>query len=418
VGLILLLDGQWGTDAFLIEDSSNYRLAAAAGIRQSDVMPAYIAFLRLFEALFGSDLIWPILGQAVIDSLTSVAIAGIGSALKPRLALPAGVMAALNPTQLVMASLLLTESLFLFFCTVSLWATLTWLRRPRWFPAIVVGVALGCGILTRMMLVPWALVLPLLLLAALVILRRPLSRAIVQMAAGAAVTAILVLPIAYDNQSRFGGFGLSGQGGAHSLLWLVPLVLETVDGTPHAQGAAQMQNRFAETIARESDPFARSRAMTAAAFEVLRELGPVPLAKAWVYGAAINLFSPAIILASPVRTLPRTGFFATEGADKLDKIVNFLFRNDNAFYGWLLLAGTAGTLAMRFAQARGLWRLLRSGDHMALAGMLLLAWIGFVLAVNGPIASAKYRSPAEAAFIVLLAASLPRRAEQPDADNG
>ncbi|MDP6239278.1 MAG: glycosyltransferase family 39 protein, partial [Alphaproteobacteria bacterium] len=182
VGLILLLDGQWGTDAFLIEDSSNYRLAAAAGIRQSDVMPAYIAFLRLFEALFGSDLIWPILGQAVIDSLTSVAIAGIGSALKPRLALPAGVMAALNPTQLVMASLLLTESLFLFFCTVSLWATLTWLRRPRWFPAIVVGVALGCGILTRMMLVPWALVLPLLLLAALVILRRPLSRAIVQMA--------------------------------------------------------------------------------------------------------------------------------------------------------------------------------------------------------------------------------------------
>ena len=58
-----------------------------------------------------------------------------------------------------------------------------------------------------------------------------------------------------------------------------------------------------------------------------------------------------------------------------------------------LLAGTAGTLAMRFAQARGLWRLLRSGDHMALAGMLLLAWIGFVLAGNGPIASAQDRSP-------------------------
>jgi 4-amino-4-deoxy-L-arabinose transferase-like glycosyltransferase len=410
LALVLWLHSVWGSEALLIEDSGKYRGAAEAGLRHADVMPAYIAFLRAFAALFDPSPLWSVLGQAVIDSVTCIIIAGIAATVLPRLAVTAGVMAALNPTQIVMASMVLTESLFLFFCALSLWAALAWLRRPGWVLAIAIGLALGLGILTRVMLLPWALVLPLLLVPACLILRRPVMRSLPQTLAGAIAGACLVLPIAYDNESRFGGFGLSSQGGAHALLWLVPLVMETVDGTPHAEGAAQMQARFAETIASDGDPFSRSRAMTAAASEALGELGPVPLAKAWAYGAAINLFSPAIILAGPVRTLPRTGFFATEGDSKLDKIVTFLFHNDNATYAWLLLIGAAGTFALRLGQARGLWRLLRSGDRMALAStLLLLAWIGFVLTINGPIASAKYRSPAEAAFVVLLAAGLPRR---------
>jgi 4-amino-4-deoxy-L-arabinose transferase-like glycosyltransferase len=406
LAVIALLYGLWGPEALLIEDSGAYRMAAAEGLRRADMVPIYLGFLRAF----GADPLWPVLGQAVIDSLTCLVIAGMATTLAPRLAAPAGVIAALNPTQLVMTSLVLTETLFLFFCALALWAALAWLQQPRWRLAFAIGLVLGLGILTRVMLLPWALVLPALLLAALMIARRPVTPALPQIAAGGAVVACLVLPIAYDNEERFGGFGLSSQGGTHALLWLAPLVLESADGTSHAEGAARMQERFAETIAGDGDPFARSRAMTAAAFEALAELGPLPLAKAWAYGAAINLFSPAIILASPVRTLPRTGFFATEGEGKLDKIVTFLFRNDNATYAWLLLLGAMGTLVLRLGQVWGLWRLLRSGDRAVLASaLLLLAWIGFVLAINGPIASAKYRSPAEAAFVVLLAAGLPRR---------
>ncbi|MDP6952434.1 MAG: glycosyltransferase family 39 protein [Alphaproteobacteria bacterium] len=412
LAVIFLLHGLWGSEALLIEDSGAYRVAAAEGLRRADVMPGYLAVLRACEALLSADPLWPVLVQAVIDSLSCLAIAGMAGTLAPRLAAPAGVLAALNPTQLVMTSLVLTETLFLFFCTLALWAALAWLRQPRWQLALAIGLALGLGILTRAMLLPWALVLPLFLLAAAAIARRPVLSALPQIAAGGAVIACLVLPIAYDNQARFGGFGLSSQGGTHALFWLVPLVLESVDGTPHAEGAARMQARFAESIASDGGPFARSRAMTAAAFEALGELGPLPLAKAWAYGAAINVFSPAIILASPVRNLPRTGFFATDGDSKFDKIVTFLFRNDNATYAWLLLIGAAGTFALRFGQAWGLWRLLRSGDRVVLVStLLLLAWIGFVLAINGPIASAKYRSPAEAAFLVLLAAGLPRKSD-------
>jgi 4-amino-4-deoxy-L-arabinose transferase-like glycosyltransferase len=172
VATVLLLHGLWGPEALLIEDSDNYRIAATAGLRHADVMPAYLAFLRVFETAFGPGVLWPVLGQAMVDSLTCVAIAGTAGTLAPRLAAPAGLLAALNPTQLVMTSLVLTDSLFFFFCALALWGVLAWLRQPRWWLALAVGLALGLGILTRVMLMPWALVLPILLLGALAIARR------------------------------------------------------------------------------------------------------------------------------------------------------------------------------------------------------------------------------------------------------
>ena len=176
-----------------------------------------------------------------------------------------------------------------------------------------------------------------------------------------------------------------------------------------------MNEQFADIINPDPsiDPFTRSRAMSRAAFEVLVELGQVPIAKAWGYGAAINLFSPAVILATPVRALPRTGFYATPGDSKVDKVIGFLLRNDNRLDGWVLVIATAATMVWRVVQLRGLWRGLRraiAGDRFALAlGLILVAWIGFILAINGPVASAKYRAPIEPAMIVLFALGWSRR---------
>jgi hypothetical protein len=191
--------------------------------------------------------------------------------------------------------------------------------------------------------------------------------------------------------------------------------MEAKDGTSHADGVAQINARFPEIRAEGelADPFKRSRAMNRAAMEMLAELGPVPIAKAWVFGAAINLLSPALILTSPVRALPRTGFYDTPGETKADKVVNFLFHNDNRLYGWLLLLSSVGTLLCRVVQLNGAWRMLRNGlggDRLGLVlGLWLAAWIGFVLAINGPIASAKYRAPMEPVLAVLIAAGWTRR---------
>jgi hypothetical protein len=137
--------------------------------------------------------------------------------------------------------------------------------------------------------------------------------------------------------------------------------------------------------------------------EKLFELGPVTVAKAWLVGAMINLASPAIVLSPPVSQLPRTGFYDTAGTGTAEKIINFLFRSDNALYSWITLAGIAGVVAIRVLQLIGLFALPWRRDIVA-ALLLLGLWMGFVLAINGPIASPKYRLPLEPIFALMSGA--------------
>jgi 4-amino-4-deoxy-L-arabinose transferase-like glycosyltransferase len=415
LAMVVALVLGWGADGFLIDDSASYLWRAAEERWQADMMPLYVLYLSAFRALLGPDPLWPVLGQALIDSLTCVVIAAAAGVLDHRLRLVAGVFAALNPTQIVMATLVLTDTLFLFFYALALWAALAWLERPSWRTAAGCGLALGLGVLTRAMLLPWVLALPVVLLAGGAVMRHRLAPASAQLALALALALALQAPVLARNHAETGGYGLTSQGGVHALYWIVPLVMEARDGTPHGEGARLMAERFAEVVdaANHPDPFSHSRAMSRAAVGVLGELGPGPIAKAWAFGAAINLFSPAVILSTPVRTLPRMGFYATPGESKLDKIVTFLFRNDNSAYTLILLAAATGTVLLRAVQLFGLWRAVRAGlagKRTVLAATLVLAaWIGFVLVINGPIASAKYRSPAEPAFAVLFALALARR---------
>ena len=405
----------WGDAGLLIDDSQGYLSFAASGADQTQVMPLYLLFLSAHMTIFGASPLWPVLSQCGLDAITCVVVAALAGSLDRRLALPAGLAAALNPLQIVMATLVLTETLFILFAALALLATARWLRAPSWRWAVVLGIVLGLGVLTRAMLLPWLVALPVVMLVGAVIMRHRALRALGHGVAAALVGVAMLSPVVFDNHARHGGWGLTAQGGAHALLWLVPLAMEAADGTPHDEGARQMNERFADIIDPDPpiDPFARSRAMSRAAFEVLRELGPAPIATAWGYGVAINLFSPAVILATPVRALPRTGFYATPGPSKLDKIIGFLVRNDNRLYGWVLVIATAATVVWRALQLRGLWRGARraiAGDRFALAlGLILVAWIGFILAINGPIASAKYRAPIEPAMIVLFALGWSRR---------
>ena len=408
---VLALDSLSGADAFLIADSAAF-LHAAHGARELQFMPLYPAFLAAHAALLGPDPLWPVLSQAVVDSATCVVVARIAAELAPALELPAGVFAALNPTQVVMATLVLTETLFVFFAALALWAALAWLRRPGWRNAAGLGLVLGLGALTRVMLLPWAVGGTVLLVVLAAALRRPLRRAIAQAALALGLALVQLGPVLAANYARTGGWGLTNQGGGHALYWVVPLVIEARDGTPHADGARRMAERFEPAVRAAPDPFSRSRALGRAALAMLAELGPGPVIEAWAIGAAINLAAPAVILATPVRALPRTGFYATPGAAKLDKVWAFLFENDNPLYGWILVVSAAGTIACRAAQGFGLWR----GARVALAGnralgaalVLLLAWIGFILLVNGPVASAKYRAPIEPALAALAALAVRR----------
>ena len=412
-----------GNDALLAEDSILYLELGQEFVAHGDFvrfygdgrgfepeterMPLYVIWLALHQWVSGiSAPLFPALTQGALDALACVFIARTAMLLNPRLLLPAGLIAACNPTQFIVSAFILTDSLFFFFVCLMLYAAVRWLREPAWRWALLLGLAVGLGVSTRVMLLPAVVALAILLPLTAAWLGRLRLTGIAHLLAFVAICAALQAPILARNFNHYDTVQLTSQGGAFSLLWLTPLVLEAVDGTPHAEGAQRMQLRYETEIGgvESKNPFTRSAQMTATARRAISELGLIATVKAWLIGGAINLFSPAAILSPPVSNLPRTGFYDITGDDKLDKLSKFMFRNDNPAYGWVLVITFLSLMVVRAGQLIGLCHGLFLQTHgqtiakrreVRIVLLLLLLWALYILIVNGPIASPKYRLPIE-----------------------
>lgn len=371
-------------------------------------MPIYPLFLGLHQLLLGTDKpIFAVLTQLLIDSAACVLIGRLAEQFDQRLGLVAGVLAAVNPTQIVLAAFVLTDSLFLFFVCLMLLGCAYWLDAPRWRYALLIGIASALALLTRAVIWPWLVVLPCVLVALRTWKHGMTGLRVSQAACIGAIAAIAAAPIMINNARTYGVWQISSQNGEQALLWIAPLVREAKDGTSWETNVAALERRLAERYPdfARLDPFALSAARMSLAREELSELGFAAIAKAWAIGAAINLFSPAVILSPPLAQLPRTGFYATPGASKFEKIWNFLWHSDNPLYGRFVIAGTAGATAIIALAVLGTAASLRKREEWPLL-LLLALWVVFILVISGPVASAKYRLPFEPVLMVLNSAAL------------
>lgn len=366
-------------------------------------MPIFSWLLALNVMAFGDKGAFAyVLTQGVLDAVTCLFVYGMARTVSERFALPAGIAAAINPTQIVLAGLVYTDTPFVLFCAVMLYGTLRWLRAPSLGAALMIGAGCGGAMLTRILMLPWLPVLILFMLAAVLLRRTFAMRHLGHAAMVAAIAGLCVAPILLRSLIEHRVLALTSQGGQHLAYWVVPLVKEAKDGTPWERTADAMSKRVkARYPAMPKDPFEASRLTAEVGREALAELGYPALVKAWVTGAVINVAAPAIILSPPVAQLPRTGFFATAGATPAEKVFNFMFRSDNRAYAWALLLGVAGVAIVRLLQSIGLVAVARIAPA---AAILVVLWVSFVLAVNGPVASPKYRLPVEPALCLLTGA--------------
>ena len=372
-------------------------------------MPLFAWFIGLHALLFGK---WAalayVLTQGALDAGTCLLTYGIAQTLNPRISVPAAIVAALNPTQIVLSGLILTDTPFLFFVALSLFAAARWLKEPIWRWAIVAGVAMAAAAMVRVLIVPWASFLLVFLLMAALIRGHLTRNVIAQLAVTATLVALSIAPVLWRNVSQYGGWSLTPQSGIHLAYWIVPLVQEAKDGTPWPIGYERMRKVINQRHPSESEnPFEQSRRFETLAREQLSELGPIAIIKAWIFGAAINLGSPAVTLSPIVSSLPRTGFYSTAGTSLPNKVFNFLFHSDNAIYAWVLILGIAGLTVMRLIQLIGLSALAGDGNNLAIL-LLFFFWIFFILAASGPVASPKYRLPIEPVLMVFAGAGFQR----------
>lgn len=371
------------------------------------IMPLFTWLVALHVIVFGKWAVLSyVLSQGVIDAATCYLIYRIAVAVYPPSALPALVIAAINPTQIILSGFFYTDTPFVFFVALFLLGSVRWLTVPTWRAALLIGIGLGAGLLIRPVMAPWGPALLVFLIVAAAFRRRLSLAAFAQIALVGLLFAACAGAIVMRNATTFGAWSLTSQSGMHLSRWIAPLAREAKDGTPWAVTMDELERRTEERFGRISaNPFEQSERYRVIATEELARIGYAAVVKIWITGAAINVATPSIILSPPVSALPRTGFFATQGRTTSEKIENFLFRSDNAVYAWILLTGITGVAIMRLLQLAGAIQLLRAGVDIWVV-LLMAGWCGYILLASGPIASPKYRLPMEPVLMVFAGAGV------------
>lgn len=374
-------------------------------------VPGYILFLAAMRLVAGPSPLAPVLVQILIDAATCVAIARLAGTLRPQLARPAGVAAALAPNLIINATQVLSDSLFLLPFTLFLTASLRAAERNCLRQAALAGLWLGASTMVRP--TPWILIAVMPLLLAL--LGRGWRRRAAMAGALLAVAVAVVTPWLARNAMVAGHWQMSSQTGVHALYWVVPLTREYGAGIPPEQTKALMNERLAARLAargRDSlpdNPFESSATMSALAKEAMLESGVGVMARAWATGAAINLLSPALVAAPPVQHMTRPSFYETPGGTAVAKLTNYLKDAAGTPFFWVMAAGLAGTALARLFQLGGTVAALRGAWPWRSVAVLAVV-AAYMIAVTGPITGVKYRLPLEPILIVLLADGLVRLA--------
>ncbi|MEX2650554.1 MAG: glycosyltransferase family 39 protein [Alphaproteobacteria bacterium] len=389
-------------------DTGGFNTVTGLGIEpETERMPLYVLWLAAFRAGVGPDALWPVLGQAVIDALTCVLITLIARRIDPRLALPAGLLAAFNLTMIAAAGVVLTDTLFLALLAGWMLATVECLERPSTGCAVFAGLLLGLATLTRAMMQFFPPLLALVLLAGALRRGQRLGPSLGLAALGLGVCLAVMAPLAARNLASFGHLALTSQGGTHALHWVMPAALEFAEHRPFEDGQELMRGRLeAVSPVHSANPFVESARAMAVARAAAAQLGVVRLAKAWLAGATVNLAAPSVFAVPPIQRLERPSFYATPGDGLMAKLANYVTSTRSSLVLALLAGSVAATLAVRLVQLVGLFA--RRRELAGAAWLFLLLVAAYVVVVTGPVTGVKYRLPLEPLLTILTAAGLVR----------
>jgi hypothetical protein len=375
---------------------------------ETERVPLYHLFLVPIRWAFG-DALWPVfVAQSMLDAGTCVLIGLLGAQLTRPTGLLAGLLAAAWPNLVIHSQLVLSDSLFLFLFAGVFYFASKYLRAARLSDAVIVGLLCGCAIMTRSI----AMYIPIsMAVSAPFISHRVSGNWRAGVFAGITIlvaSLIVVSPLLWRNAHNYGSFHLTAQGGTHLLNWVVGYVNSLEKGKTFTEEARKIQERHLAQMqqngrrAGASNPFELAAAQVAFAKQEFKKIPLQSIVKAWLYGAALNLGTPAVVMDPRVRAYNRKSLMDSNGTSLTGRLWSFLDGNDPNYLTWVVIGLIASVFCVAL-QFYGWIVLLRHAVWPAVFGALA---IGYFLLINGPIGTPKYRLPFEPILIVFQALAL------------
>jgi hypothetical protein len=418
IGYVLLFFDPTGLE---VEDQQTY-LSMAEAVLQGrwsaltpDRAPGYPLFLAGVFWLLGEGYLPLLILQALIDSLTCVLIGFLAFKVLGSGLILAGMVAAFNLNMIILSSMALTDSFFLFLFTLSLLFSVSYLleQKSAYFVASIAVLSAATMVRSASY---YLLPLPLMLFPLIEFLRGGKLRPVLILAAvGFLVSGATLLPQHWRNWEGYQATEFVSQGGTHLLGWVVPAAHQYSGAGGYEEGQELARNRLEEALKHDGfaalpiDPFAASSYRARVARSLLNDLGFYKVMKAWIVGAAINMAVPSAAFAPPVRAMDHPSFYSTPGDGASAKIWNYVTETSGFKYLLILAVGTLTSLGFFLFFLIG-WSFAWPGKYGFPRSILICFTIVIIyfLAITGPIIGSKYRLPIEPVMTVFVVYALKR----------
>ncbi len=390
-------------------DSGFFAVPGPSGyVAHTERTPFYFIFLLPFRWMSGDSVTSALIAQTLIDSGTCVVIARIGAMIGRATGIVAGLFAATWINLIIHSSLILTDTLFVFFASLVLLFAAKYVDRGRILDIGLAGFFCGIAIVTR----PVALFLPLAMAIAAPLISRHRGRRWIPGVAGALVMLTLAMlpatPIIHRNLTQFGTPQLTTQSGPFLLFWVAGIPKTLATGKRFGTVTAELNSKLSDRLEQlensgiKLNVFQRSQQLVALARDELKAMPVGTVLYGWFYGAGLNLAAPALLQDQRVHALNQASFHNAVGIGFVDRAANFLRNNDLTYVFWLGV-GCVGAVIALLLQAYGWAVLIRRMFWPAIFGSL---WIVYFLLLNGPVGGPKYRLPLEPVLILFQSVAI------------
>lgn len=360
-------------------------------------MPGSFLFFQIALYLVGKNLLGILLIQAILDSVNCVLIALIAKIIKPSIFRLAGLLAAFSPLMIIISSLMLSDTLFLFFFLMFIYLFVSFVKKDKFISLIMAALFLGLSTYVRTISFPLILAGAFTLLAISTIRNQEITHFGIRNFFIFAIVSIL--PISeriYSNAKNYNSFGLTTQKGTHIVYWVLPAVLDFVNPEAEIKYVKDLDRIKKETFTTEN-PFTESNQLAKFGVQRLINIESKAIILAWAKGAMINILAPPFLLDSRIRSLEHPSFYQNK-RDILSWLREISSNKEYSSYKKILIISFLTTLSFIILLAIGTIYFYKHDKLFFVLSFMLFLYFLFIV---GPVYSPKYIHPLIPLIIII-----------------
>ncbi len=352
-------------------------------------MPGVFYYFKALIILASKNLLFVILIQALIDSLSCLMLYKITELVLPKYKKIVFGFASLSPLMIILSSQILSETIFLFIFIIFIYFLLKVLLTEKniYINIALAGLFLGLSCNIR------SITFPLIFLSIIPLLIVLLNKRVKNFKLFLLSSLFLIFAIMpiynrlNNNFKNHESFSLTTQTGTHMAYWVTPLILSETKNINRNE-ALEIVNEYKKKYTFSEDAFQNDLKLRKISFEILSEINKIELIYYWVRGIVLNLTAPSILIDKKLRTLPHPSYYE---AGNLMLWLKALVK-DSSYYNYLFLILVAAitsiyTLLSLFIGPIIVYQLNRT------IFSLTLLYVLYFMFITGPVLSPKYIFP-------------------------